>query len=59
MFIKIQFTYLFKRKTVKVEVGVIINGENILAIQWGYEEFKDGWEFSGGKLKLEKVLKKH
>ena len=42
-------------KTVKVVAAVIIasneNGEKIIfATQRGYGEFKDGWEFPGGKV---------
>lgn len=37
-------------KTVKV-VAAVINCENkIFATQRGYGEFKDGWEFPGGKI---------
>ena len=39
-------------KTVKVAAGIIIDGENILATQRGYGEFKDGWEFPGGKIEV-------
>ena len=37
-------------KTVKVAAAVIIHGDKIFATQRGYGEFKDGWEFPGGKL---------
>ena len=36
-------------KTVKVAAAVIIHGDKIFATQRGYGEFKDGWEFPGGK----------
>lgn len=37
-------------KTIKVAAAIIVDGDNILAAQRGYGEFKDGWEFPGGKL---------
>ena len=37
-------------KTVRVAAAVICDGSKILAAQRGYGEFKDGWEFPGGKL---------
>lgn len=37
-------------KTIKVAAAIIIDGDKILAAQRGYGEFKDGWEFPGGKL---------
>ena len=37
-------------KTVKVAAAIIVNGGRVLAAQRGYGEFKDGWEFPGGKL---------
>jgi 8-oxo-dGTP diphosphatase len=36
-------------KTVSVVAAVICNGEKIFATQRGYGEYKDGWEFPGGK----------
>lgn len=36
-------------KTVEVVAAVIKKGDKILATQRGYGEFKDGWEFPGGK----------
>ena len=49
-------------KTVKVVAAVITacneNGEKIIfATQRGYGEFKDGWEFPGGKVELETEIK--
>lgn len=46
-----------KMKTVKVVAAVITasneNGKKIIfATQRGYGEFKDGWEFPGGKVEL-------
>ena len=37
-------------KIVKVVAAVIRNGGRIFATQRGYGEFKDGWEFPGGKI---------
>lgn len=37
-------------KTVKVVAAIIRNKDQILATQRGYGEFKDGWEFPGGKV---------
>ena len=39
-------------KIVKVVAAIIINNKQILATQRGYGEFKDGWEFPGGKIEL-------
>lgn len=37
-------------KTIKVVAAVIRDGNRIFATQRGYGEFKDGWEFPGGKI---------
>lgn len=37
-------------KTVNVAAAVIRDGERILATQRGYGDYKDFWEFPGGKL---------
>ena len=37
-------------KTVKVVAAIIIHTNRIFATQRGYGEFKDGWEFPGGKI---------
>lgn len=37
-------------KTVKVVAAIIKNKDKIFATQRGYGEFKDGWEFPGGKV---------
>lgn len=37
-------------KTVNVVAALIINQDKVLATQRGYGEFKDGWEFPGGKI---------
>ena len=37
-------------KTIKVVAAIIIHDGKIFATQRGYGEFKDGWEFPGGKI---------
>lgn len=37
-------------KTIKVVAAIIRNENKIFATQRGYGEFKDGWEFPGGKI---------
>lgn len=37
-------------KTINVSAAIIINNNLIFASQRGYGEFKDGWEFPGGKI---------
>ena len=37
-------------KTVKVVAAIIIHNKQIFVTQRGYGEFKDGWEFPGGKI---------
>lgn len=37
-------------KIVKVVAAIIIENEKVFATQRGYGEFKDGWEFPGGKI---------
>ena len=37
-------------KTIKVVAAIIIDREKVFATQRGYGEFKDGWEFPGGKI---------
>lgn len=37
-------------KTVNVVAAIIRDGDKIFATQRGYGEFKDGWEFPGGKV---------
>lgn len=37
-------------KTVKVVAAIIKDEDKIFATQRGYGEFKDGWEFPGGKI---------
>lgn len=37
-------------KVVKVVAAIIVHEDKIFATQRGYGEFKDGWEFPGGKI---------
>lgn len=37
-------------KTIKAVAAIIIHENKIFATQRGYGEFKDGWEFPGGKI---------
>lgn len=37
-------------KTINVVAALIINQDKVFATQRGYGEFKDGWEFPGGKI---------
>ena len=37
-------------KTIHVVAAIIKDGNRIFATQRGYGEFKDGWEFPGGKI---------
>jgi len=37
-------------KTIKVVAAIIVEKDKIFATQRGYGEFKDGWEFPGGKI---------
>ena len=37
-------------KTIRVVAAVIKEGKRIFATQRGYGEYKDGWEFPGGKI---------
>ena len=37
-------------KNIKVVAAIIIDNNKIFAIQRGYGDFKDGWEFPGGKI---------
>ncbi len=37
-------------KTINVVAAVIRDGDRIFATQRGYGEYKDGWEFPGGKV---------
>ena len=37
-------------KTIHVVAAIIRSGDKIFATQRGYGDFKDGWEFPGGKI---------
>lgn len=37
-------------KNIKVVAAIIIDKNKVFATQRGYGEFKDGWEFPGGKI---------
>ena len=37
-------------KTIEVVAAIIRRGDSIFATQRGYGEFKDWWEFPGGKI---------
>ena len=37
-------------KTIEVVAGIIRDNDKIFATQRGYGDFKDGWEFPGGKM---------
>lgn len=37
-------------KTIEVAAAIIRDGDKVFATQRGYGEFKDGWEFPGGKI---------
>ena len=39
-------------KTIRVVAAIIIEKKKVFATQRGYGEFKDGWEFPGGKIEL-------
>lgn len=42
-------------KVIKVAAAVIIQNGRVFATQRGYGEFKDGWEFPGGKVEPEET----
>lgn len=37
-------------KTIRVVAAILIDNGTVFATQRGYGEFKDGWEFPGGKI---------
>ena len=41
-----------ERKTIKVVAAIICRDGKIFATQRGYGEYKDGWEFPGGKVEF-------
>ena len=38
------------RKRIEVVAAIILDEDRVFATQRGYGEFKDGWEFPGGKM---------
>lgn len=44
-------------KRIKVVAGIMKQEDKIFATQRGYGEFKDGWEFPGGKIELGETKK--
>ena len=40
----------FNMKTIRVAAAIIIDNGQVFATQRGYGDFKDGWEFPGGKI---------
>ena len=42
-------------KTIRVVAAIILADNKIFATQRGYGEFKDGWEFPGGKMKRQNM----
>ena len=45
-------------KTINVVAAIILKDNKIFATQRGYGEFKDGWEFSGGKVEADESPEK-
>lgn len=43
-------------KIIKVVAAIMIDNGRVFATQRGYGEFKDGWEFPGGKVEPEETL---
>ena len=39
-----------QRKRIEVVAAIILDKKRVFATQRGYGEFKDGWEFPGGKM---------
>ena len=42
-------------KTIRVAAAIMIEQGKVFAKQRGYGEFKDGWEFPGGKIEPEET----
>lgn len=49
------FSIVEVRKKVEVVAAIIQDRDRIFATQRGYGEFKDGWEFPGGKVELDET----
>ena len=45
-------------KTIKVAAAVIIRDSRVFAVQRGYGEYKDWWEFPGGKVEAGETSEK-
>lgn len=45
-------------KTIRVAAAIIIENGKVFATQRGYGEFKDGWEFPGGKIEPDETPEK-
>lgn len=45
-------------KTINVVAAIILKDNKIFATQRGYGEFKDGWEFPGGKVEADESPEK-
>ena len=43
-------------KIIEVVAAIIVEKDKVLVTQRGYDEFKDGWEFPGGKVELGETL---
>ena len=43
-------------KTIKVVAAIILSNNKVFATQRGYGDFKDGWEFPGGKVEESETL---
>lgn len=43
-------------KTIKVVAAIILSNNKVSATQRGYGDFKDGWEFPGGKVEENETL---
>lgn len=43
-------------KIIEVVAAIIVEKDKVLVTQRGYGEFKDGWEFPGGKVELGETL---
>lgn len=44
------------KKHIEVVAAVIVSGRKVFATQRGYGEWKDWWEFPGGKVKVGEAL---
>ena len=42
-------------KTIRVVAAIIIEKGKVLATHRGYGEFKDGWDFPGGKIEMGEI----